>query len=1538
LAYDGSVKFDTKIDSAGFQRDLGKMKSAAKTAFTAIGAAATGAVVASAKIGIGFESAFAGVKKTVNATDDQLAKLRDGIRDMAKEIPSSANEIAGIAEAAGQLGIKTDSILSFTRVMSDLGVATNLAGDEAASTLAKFANITGMPQENFDRLGSTIVALGNNLATTEADIAAMAMRLAGAGTQVGMTEAQILSFAGALSSVGIEAEAGGSAFSRVMSDMQLAVETNSKDLKKYAKVAGMTGDQFKKSFQKDAAGAILEFVKGLNNTARNGKSATAVLADMGIEEIRLSDALKRAAGASGVFEDAVKLGSEAWEENTALAKEAEQRYATTESKIKILGNSVKDLGITAWDAFSGSFGKSIDSANDKVGDLSRAMSSGELKGALENVGALFGSLVDVAVSLASAALPPLIGILGKIGENSTYVARNIGVLSAAMLSYKAATAAANAAETISAATKTAHAAGVSGLNIAIGILNGNLTKETTLTAAKTVAEGAATAGTAAHAAAQTALNAAMSANVIGVVIASLAALGVAIGIAVANTNKETEAEKRHREQLEKTKSAIEETKKTYDDFKDSQLKSITADETKVENSKRLASELLELADANGKVNEADRARADFILGELNSSLGTEYKMVDGVIQKYQGLRDTIMDVIEAKKYEVLMSWAEDGYENYINGISEAEKNLNTIYAKNIEVIDKYLQKRSSGAEDLKEYVDQNKDVIESYTKAEDTYLRMMADRTTYETAAEIASKNGTEAAISYLEDRKSAYANASKAESLYASDSETNAQRLRDIYVNNLLSLRTQLEQYVKTGDASIKDSIENTINNLDGSVVDLQAAGLDMRESVYNSTTGDWINVAELIGGILEASDRISEKGYEIPKALGDSIEDNKSYITNSMNDATAELIDETEFAKNKLIEQSNSAFSGANEMELRFREAFGGIEQGFSNTENAPEELGTKIDDVNTKLDTAKQTASDFGVELDKLPNEVTIDVKLNVPNIPSVLQPQDFVGPIKRSYARGTQGAPGGPAVVNDGNGPELIEGKDGSFKMVQSKGAALTWLDRGDRVYTAEQTRSLMRRVPHYANGIGNGGAYSGTVEITSFIDKVPEAFDKAMDELELRRDLDVLDEEQYYAELDALKDKYFAKGSDKWWEYEKEIYNHRKETAEKAAEEAAEAELDEIERRHDLGLLSEHAYIDELTAFRDKYYAEGTEEFVEMTDKINDINRQNELDMMQYGLDIGLLTKRQYYDKLTEYRDKYFAVGSKDWLEYTKEIYQYHVDGIKAAYDELAEYAKEQLADIEAKQETLTQKLADDASFYRTVTIKNAYEDGSDMVFKELKDWAPDIEKLKRYNDALDAAKERILSGGFDEKYAKKFIDKLMEESVEDGTELAELLASASDEEFKNHLDGFAEYQKLSESTAAHQYETETEDAKKAIDAIEKECEVTISAVKELFFGSFTEALEEAGLVVPDGFFDVGEKSAEEFENGFSGSIEEAYQKIKERFNFDVVGGLAVVGDGATTTYSTFAPVYNFNVAGETTAQMIQAAEAASERNKLSGGY
>jgi len=203
-----------------------------------------GIAVASLKASIDFETAFAGVIKTVNGTEQQLAELRQGILDMSTELPSSASQISAVAESAGQLGIQTENILDFTRVMIDLGNSTNVAAEEGATALAKFANITKMSADKYSNLGSTIVALGNNYATTEADIISMGQNLASAGTQVGMSQSDIMALATALSSVGLEAQAGGTAFSKALVEMQLAVETNSKDLKDWADVAGISTKEF----------------------------------------------------------------------------------------------------------------------------------------------------------------------------------------------------------------------------------------------------------------------------------------------------------------------------------------------------------------------------------------------------------------------------------------------------------------------------------------------------------------------------------------------------------------------------------------------------------------------------------------------------------------------------------------------------------------------------------------------------------------------------------------------------------------------------------------------------------------------------------------------------------------------------------------------------------------------------------------------------------------------------------------------------------------------------------------------------------------------------------------------------------------------------------------------------------------------------------------------------------------------------------------------------------------------------------------------
>ena len=426
-------------------------------------AGAVGAVTTAA---VKWESAFTGVKKTNDEMIDSNGKviysyddLEKGLRDLAKELPSSHTEIANVAEAAGQLGIQTDKVVGFTKTMIDMGESTNMSADSAATSLARFANITGMSQDKFSNLGSAIVDLGNNLATTESEITEMGLRLAGAGKQIGMTEGDIVGFAAALSSVGIEAEAGGSAFSRLMVQMQLATEAfaplkqavaeqgvswesfvhavnwggkeltavskqmgiPTSELKKmykeaskasgsledFANVTGRTGEEFAQLFKSNPSQALIEFIQGLKDSEKHGISAIKVLDDMGITEVRLRDSLLRAANASDVFEGAVKRGNSAFKENTALANEAGKRYETTEAKLGMLKNEFVNMGIDLGGPFVDALRSALQASKPLVETL------GKMAKAFSEANPKTQEYIMKMIALA-ASVGPVLKVFGKM--------------------------------------------------------------------------------------------------------------------------------------------------------------------------------------------------------------------------------------------------------------------------------------------------------------------------------------------------------------------------------------------------------------------------------------------------------------------------------------------------------------------------------------------------------------------------------------------------------------------------------------------------------------------------------------------------------------------------------------------------------------------------------------------------------------------------------------------------------------------------------------------------------------------------------------------------------------------------------------------------------------------------------------------------------------------------------------------------------------------------------------------------------------------
>jgi TP901 family phage tail tape measure protein len=389
-SFGGQVETTVASHSRDFEK-LGKVGLVVGAAFVASAALAV-------KAAVNYESAFAGVAKTVDGTAEQMAQLSDGIRGMARELPASTTEIAAVAEAAGALGVKREDILGFTRVMIDLGETTNLSADEAATSLAQLMNIMGTAGADVDRLGSTLVDLGNNGASTEKEILELGQRLAGAGKLAGLSEAEVLGFANALASMGIEAEAGGTAFSRVFVRINDAVIDGSDKLGVFADVAGMSAEQFQRAYEQDAAGAIVSFVEGLGQMQASGQSTTSVLEDLELGEIRVSDALRRVGGNADVLTASLDQGRLAWGKNAALAEEAEKRYQTTGAQMEILRNNVVDLAI--------GFG-------DRLLPAVRFMASGtkeliqgfqDMPGPMQGVVAVTGSLIGVLSGAAGVAL------------------------------------------------------------------------------------------------------------------------------------------------------------------------------------------------------------------------------------------------------------------------------------------------------------------------------------------------------------------------------------------------------------------------------------------------------------------------------------------------------------------------------------------------------------------------------------------------------------------------------------------------------------------------------------------------------------------------------------------------------------------------------------------------------------------------------------------------------------------------------------------------------------------------------------------------------------------------------------------------------------------------------------------------------------------------------------------------------------------------------------------------------------------------------
>lgn len=420
----------------------------------------TGAMTLATKEAINLEDAMAGVRKTTDMTDTELKQMEDTFVSMSKTTPVTAKELANIGEMAGQLGIKKENIAEFAKVMSDLTIATNLTAEEGAKDLARFIAIVGESQEKVSNLGSTIVELGNNYATSESEILEMSLRLGAQAKIAGLTSAETMGLATSLSSVGLKAEQGGSAFSRVLlkmnttvlgteermkmlnqmlegtgytiNDISDAVATRGKkgqealdrigeaigmtgkDLKELAgnvkdgqgkletfgRVSGLGAQGFADMWRKEPMKAIEAFIGGLQKMKDSNKDINLVFESLEIGSRNEIDSLQRVTNAGGNLKKAVDDATKAYESNVALQKEVAIFSETTGNQIKILKNEFIALGLKA--------GKVLIPVLRDIVEW--------LKGIVEKAENMDSKTIErfVKALLGLAAVGPIVGVVGRL--------------------------------------------------------------------------------------------------------------------------------------------------------------------------------------------------------------------------------------------------------------------------------------------------------------------------------------------------------------------------------------------------------------------------------------------------------------------------------------------------------------------------------------------------------------------------------------------------------------------------------------------------------------------------------------------------------------------------------------------------------------------------------------------------------------------------------------------------------------------------------------------------------------------------------------------------------------------------------------------------------------------------------------------------------------------------------------------------------------------------------------------------------------------
>lgn len=913
---DGSVTIDTKLNNKEFKNGINQLESIGKkglkgltvaTSTTMAGLATLGGYAV--KVGSDFESGMSKVQAISGATGEEIDKLTEKAKEMGAKTKFSASESAEAFQYMAMAGWKTEDMLNGIEGIMNLAAAS---GEELASVS--------------DIVTDALTAFGLQAKDSAHFADVLAKASSNSNTNVGLM-GETFKYVAPL--------AGSMKYSVEDTAIAIGLMAN----------AGIKGSQAGTALRsmltrlvkppKEAAVALDKLNVSAKNSDGTMKPLSQTMQELRVKFAKLSESQKASYAASIAGQEAMSgmlaIVNASDDDFNKLTKAINNSEGATKEMADTMNNNLKgattimqsnmeSLGLAIYEKFKGPATKGIKSVTEALEKLTKDTSNGKLSKSLDKIASSFGKLIEKGANLMSKVLPKLIDGLAWILDHGKTIAKVVGVITGAIVTFKTAAMINNVIDCWKKAVLQLNLFEIATMKMGItqGLANANLTLGQTAVSLLTGKISLATV-------AQKLWNMAMSANPIGLIITAVVGLtAAALGYCIA-VEKEKVSLGGLRDEVENQKKSWEELGKTRNETLSNSMSEITHCES-------LVDELSKITDENGKVKDGYKERAQVILSELNNALGTEYKLNGNIIDSYKELRNNIQKVIDTKKAEAVLNAYQSEYGEAIKKETEATKTLVELKKKYAEASKKMVDGSVLERAEAKQQCESIAREIGKQMELIGNYGKVIMDYDNLQTATlegnqekiKIATENLT---TSYEEVKQSASNSSAEQINSQAECVRYLKESLQEVATTSNMYQEKILNKQLKTQQEKLNNLIQGLINETKA-IKELTPQQVDAWKNIAEQSYTEYSKVLakldptirekiEKATGIIASdtslSDNAGKKANEVTTVFGTKLKISDTAL-NEINVAKGKM------EYNKLLQEESK--KTADEMTKRFEE----------------------------------------------------------------------------------------------------------------------------------------------------------------------------------------------------------------------------------------------------------------------------------------------------------------------------------------------------------------------------------------------------------------------------------------------------------------------------------------------------------------------------------------------------------------------------------------------------------------------------------------